>query len=345
MSKILRLPAKLKQLASANQRLDHPAPTLSEASAHLANPSSSETQVLAALSVVVRIAPEDHDPQKFDLKNLLRYATSPHNEIRGLARIAICQLAEHIAPLHAEFIPMWKEKVMEVVGLDSRTTRFVQLYPRVVDLTACLSAVGKWLIQEDSHELVRFFLYLELESHIPTRRRELSDLATDFIDFCGYSYFRDCYPEAVDYMVSLAEGECLPRCDKPSAKTFSRLCAFKQHDKLAQLMLAAVVSGDLDRVDWFSRKLFPEEFSEYQDYELSLLDFIASESMPHDVRENAITALMFLGDDHLLRRSYFDEFISLARSTFSFEDLETLCLPEMNPKTSRRLLSRLALVR
>jgi hypothetical protein len=67
--------------------------------------------------------------------------------------------------------------------------------------------------------------------------------------------------------------------------------------------------------------------------------------MPREVRENALTAIMFLGDEHLCAQSYFEEFIDLVRAAFTHSDLEILCIQEMNPKTSRRLLSRLALVR
>ena len=345
MSRIIRLPRKLKSIEVADETPNSVSPTLEQCAAWLKDPRAAEADIVMALTEAARFVPEAIDSSKFDVKLLIRFANSPHNEIRAQARNAICQLAECIAPHHAELVHQWKEKIMEVVGLDCRTTRFVQLYPRVVDLADCLSAVGKWLIQDDSHELVRFFLYLELESHIPTRRKELSEIASDFIDFCGYSYFRDCYPEAVDYMVGLAEGECLPRVEKPSPKTFSRLCSFKQHDKLSQLMLAAVVSGDLDRVDWFTRNVFPVHFEHYSEYERSLVELIGSESMPHEVRENALTALMSLGDEHLCGRPYFEEFIELARSAFSHSDLEMLCIPEMNPRTSRRLLSKLALVR
>jgi hypothetical protein len=173
MSRIVRLPNKLKNIEFADQTPNSVSPTLEQCAAWLKDHRTAESEILIALTEVARFVPEAIDSSKFDVKLLIRSANSPHNEIRTQARNAICQLAECIAPHHAEFVPQWKEKILEVVRLDSRTTRFVQLYPRMVDLTMCLAEVGKWLIQEDSHELVRFFLYLELESHIPTRRKDI----------------------------------------------------------------------------------------------------------------------------------------------------------------------------
>lgn len=192
---------------------------------------------------------------------------------------------------------------------------------------------------------MRFFLYLELESDIATARRDFSKIATDFIDFCGYTYFVDFYPNAIDYMLQLLEGECLPQQEKPYHKVFERLCKFRQHDKITQVLLSAVVGGDLGRVDWFTRNLYPRLFESYQEYECALIELMSSSSMPQEIRENALTSMLFISEDVLLRRNYFSEFVRIVRESFESETLKLFLLSDSHPKILKMLTSSIHLVR
>ena len=266
--------------------------------------------------------------------------------IQFSAKAQIIKYAEQLLPVAEKIIPEWKNKVTELIELDNRTNRFAALYLPAVDTCECLSAVGKWTIQNDKWELARLFLYLELESQILTGgRRELSSVATDFLDFCGYTYFLDYYPEAIDYMLSLLDGECAPQVEKPARKVFARLCSLKQHDRISQIMLSSVVAGDLGKVDWFTSNLYPVHFQNYGEYERALIDLIASESMPRDVRENAVSAMLFISEELLLRRKWFREFAAVCRESFSRQELEILTSPENNPKVTKILTQSVHAVR
>lgn len=158
-------------------------------------------------------------------------------------------------------------------------------------------------------------------------------------------YFIEYYPDAIDDMIGLLEGECAPQTEKPARKVFTRLCNLKQHDCISQIMLSAVVSGDLGKVDWFTSNLFPLYFEKYGEYKKSLIDPIASESMPREVRENAISAMLLIGEETLLRRRWLNEFISVCRDSFSRNELEILTSPEANPKITKMLTQSVQAVR
>jgi hypothetical protein len=53
---------------------------------------------------------------QFDVSVLLRFATSPCNEVRSMARNAVWHFAELLSPFQKKHVPAWKEKVMEMVG-------------------------------------------------------------------------------------------------------------------------------------------------------------------------------------------------------------------------------------
>lgn len=281
-------------------------------------------------------------PRYSELPELLDHRDE---DVRKRAKKAILQFSEKLAAERPDSIQFWKNRVEELMTHDRRTNKFVHSYPRVLDALECLSAVGKWKIQDNDNDLPRFFLYLELESNLATGKREFSDIASEFLDFCGYSYFIDFYPNAVDYMIDLLKGECLPQWEKPYGKVFDRLCKLRQHDKISQIMLSAVVGGDLGRVDWFSRNLYPVHFEKYDAYEQWLLELIGSANLPKDVRENALTALLYIGEDVLLHRQYLGYFIDLVRDMFEPEELDALFILETHPRISKMLTARLRTVR
>jgi len=267
------------------------------------------------------------------------------SSVRMAARAAVLAHSEQVANIRPDVTLVWRKMVEDLLSHDRRTNRFVHAYPQTLAVLECLSAVGKWTIHEDKDELARFFLYLELESHIATGRKDFSNLATDFIDFCGYTYFVDFYPNAIDYMLQLLEGECLPQWEKPYHKVFERLCKFRQHDRITQILLSAVVGGDLGRVDWFTRNLYPNLFESYLEYERALIELMSSAAMPQEIRENALTAMLFISEDFLSRRIYFSDFVRVVRESFDQDTLRMLLLSDSHPKILRMVTSSVRLVR
>ncbi|MFZ9521740.1 MAG: hypothetical protein ACO3A4_14815 [Silvanigrellaceae bacterium] len=289
---------------------------------------------------------EEVPPSREEMGEILRQLNHREQNVHQEAKQKIIHFAEAFALVADSFVPEWKAKVTELLELDNRTNRFASLYLRTVDYCECLAAVGKWIVHNDTHELPRFFLWLELESHIISGgRRDFSNIATDYLDFLGYSYFIDHYPNAIDYMMGLLEGECAPILEKPAKKVFGRLCKFKQHDKICQIMRSAVTVGDLGKVDWFTRNLYPFHFENYDEYEQELIELIGSESMPVDVRENAVNAIFFISEEFLLKKSWCKEFVMVARTSFSRQDLEILVPQESHPKLFKMLTQALFAVR
>lgn len=306
---------------------------------------SQPAALIRALTAVLTIDPEyigSWIPVCNRLPDLLDHRDE---KVHSLAKQAILLFAETIALQRPDVLVSWRLKIEDLLAMDRRSNRFVNSYPRALASLECLCAVGKWKIQDDDNELVRFFLFVELESHVATGKFEFSDIAGDFIDFCGLSYFRDFYPEANDYMLELLKGDCLPMREQPCRKVFDRLCKFKHHDRISQILIAAVVSGDMGRVDWFTRNLYPLHFSDYRAYESSLLELLGSPSMPREVRENALAAIVCIGEDILLQRNFLSQLIDLAVEAFSAAEIETLIVSEQHPKITKMLSSRLRLIR
>jgi hypothetical protein len=327
------------------EQADGPLLSPAEAQKIACDGSSPAAALIRALTTVLTIEPEyigSWIPVCNRLPDLLEHRDG---NVHSLAKQAIIQFAETLAQQRPDALVAWRLKIENLLSLDRRSNRFVNSYPRALATLECLCAVGKWKIQDDDNELVRFCLFLELESHVSTGKFELSDIAGDFIDFCGLSYFRDFYPEANDYMLELLKGDCLPMREQPCRKVFDRLCKFKNHDRISQILIAAVVGGDMGRVDWFTRNLYPHHFADYRAYESSLLELLGSPSMPRDVRENALVAVISIGEDILLQRNYLGQLIDLAVEAFSAEEIETLIVSEQHPKITQMLSSRLRLVR
>jgi len=307
--------------------------------------SSHAAALIRALKTVLTIDPEfigSWIPVCNRLPDLLEHRDE---NVHSLSKQAIILFAETIAQQRPDVLVSWRLKIEDLLTLDRRSNRFVNAYPRALVVLECLCAVGKWKIQDDDSELVRFFLYVELESHVATGKFEFSDIAGEFIDFCGLSYFRDFYPEANDYMLDLLKGDCLPMREQPCRKVFNRLCKFKHHDRISQILIAAVVSGDMGRVDWFTRNLYPLHFADYPAYENSLLELLSSPSMPREVRENALVAIVCIGEDILLQRNYVSQLIEMAVEAFSSEEIETMIVSEQNPRLVKMLSSRLRVIR
>ena len=303
------------------------------------------TQVLLALKSLLNIDSEFVESEPLVCSLLPELLDHRDAQVHTLAKETIVRFSELLAAQRPDAMAHWRTQIEELLSHDRRTTRFVSSYPRILSCVECLSAVGKWKIQDTDNELPRFFLYLELESHLATGRRELSDVASEFLDFCGYNFFLDLYPDAIDYMLEILKGECLPQWQQPCRKVFDRLCKFKQHDRISQIMLSAVVAGDLGRVDWFTRQLYPVHFEKYFAYEQSLLELLSSVSMPKEVRESALTALLYIDEETLLHRPYLNEFINIVRDGFESEEIDLFLFPDAHPRLSKMLTTRLRLVR
>lgn len=303
------------------------------------------TQVSLALKSMTNVDSEFVESEPLVCSWLPELLDHRDAQVHTLAKEVILRFSELVAAQRPDAMTRWRTQTEELLSHDRRTTRFVSSYPRILSCVECLSAVGKWKIQDTDNELPRFFLYLELESHLATGRRELSDVASEFLDFCGYNFFLDLYPDAIDYMLDILKGECLPQWQQPCTKVFDRLCKFKQHDRVSQIMLSAVVAGDLGRVDWFTRQLYPVHFEKYFAYEQSLLELLSSVSMPKEVRESALTALLYIDEETLLHRPYLNEFINIVRDGFESEEIEIFLFTDAHPRLSKLLTSRLRLVR
>jgi hypothetical protein len=192
------------------EQADGPLLSPAEAQKIACDGSSPAAALIRALTTVLTIEPEyigSWIPVCNRLPDLLEHRDG---NVHSLAKQAIIQFAETLAQQRPDALVAWRLKIENLLSLDRRSNRFVNSYPRALATLECLCAVGKWKIQDDDNELVRFCLFLELESHVSTGKFELSDIAGDFIDFCGLSYFRDFYPEANDYMLELLKGDCLP---------------------------------------------------------------------------------------------------------------------------------------
>jgi hypothetical protein len=67
--------------------------------------------------------------------------------------------------------------------------------------------------------------------------------------------------------------------------------------------------------------------------------------MPREVRENALVAIVCIGEDILLQRNYVSQLIEMAVEAFSSEEIETMIVSEQNPRLVKMLSSRLRVIR